>query len=151
MPKRLPENLLERTLEEIRGSSASLSIDELFHRLKGAVSRRSLQRRLAGWAAEGVVQIEGQGRGRRYSVIRPVQPRALAVAADNTSIPISSEAQGVRDAVTRSIIDRTPVGYQRELLDRYKPNETFYSVGEDAKETQMILNHKAAIELLVDS
>ena len=46
---------------------------------------------------------------------------------------------------------QSPVGYQRELLDRYKPNETFYSVGEDAKETQMILNHKAAIELLVDS
>jgi Fic family protein len=143
-----------------------------------------------------------------------VRDRAKAISADNTPIPISSEGNRVRDAVSRSIIDRAPVGYQRELLDRYKPNETFYlpeilirdlhdlgrsprgprpagtyareifdrllidlswsssrlegntyslldtkrlieqgtaAVGKDAKETQMILNHKAAIELLVGS
>ena len=130
-------------------------------------------------------------------------------------VPVSEEGRAIRDYVRRSLGDRRPVGYQREFLDDYVPNETSYlpdvvkknlehigrspvgndfpagtyarqilsrliidlswassrlegntysrldterlirfgqsADGKDAVETQMILNHKAAIEFLVDA
>jgi hypothetical protein len=129
-------------------------------------------------------------------------------------IPESEAGQEIRVFVHRPIADQPPVGYRREFLERYVPNESAYlsdalraqlnelgrtpygrrpagtyardilnrllidlswsssrlegnthslldtreliergtaAPGKDAKETQMILNHKAAIELLVES
>jgi fido (protein-threonine AMPylation protein) len=129
-------------------------------------------------------------------------------------VAVSAVGQQVQALVRRPIADRAPIGYQRDFLERYVPNETAYlpenlrthlralgrtpdahrpagtfardilkrllidlswassrlegntyslldtreliehgkaAPGKDAKETQMILNHKAAIELLVES
>jgi hypothetical protein len=41
-------------------------------------------------------------------------------------VPLSSEAETLRDWVRRPITLRRPVGYDRTLLDNYRPNETFY-------------------------
>ena len=129
-------------------------------------------------------------------------------------MPISIAGQQIQALVRRPIADRRPRGYERNFLDSYTPNATYYitepvrrhlqdvghtrsegqrpagtyardilkrllidlswsssrlegntyslldtqklierdivAPGKDAKETQMILNHKAAIELLVD-
>jgi len=140
-------------------------------------------------------------------------PLIKGKAASELYVPISPEAEAVRQAVRKPIQSRKPVGYNREFLDSYHPNETFYlspdirsrffesgrsqgderpagtyarqifnrllidlswnssrlegntyslleterlleqgetAEGKDALETQMVLNHKAAIELLVD-
>ena len=130
------------------------------------------------------------------------------------SIPGSTEGRAIRDYLRKPIEERRPVGYQREFLDEYRPNETAYlpesvrkhllhigrspigserpagtyarqilnrllidlswassrlegntysrldterlilfgqsAQGKDVTETQMILNHKAAIEFLAD-
>lgn len=128
-------------------------------------------------------------------------------------VPISAEANVIKQAIRQPIHLRQPVGYNRGFLDAYRPNETFYlpaptrqrlfelgrsthaqlpagtyvrqiydrllidlswnssrlegntyslleterllalgesADGKHAREAQMILNHKAAIELLVE-
>ena len=198
---------------------------ELQEALKGVVSRRSLQRRLDVWVRSGAIKAEGTRRGRRYlpagSNTGPTAATdvgRLASASEpetvTSSVAISAAGQQVQALVHRPIADRAPIGYQRDFLERYVPNEAEYlpenlkahlralgrtpdghrpagtyardilnrllidlswassrlegntyslldtreliehgkaAPGKDAKETQMILNHKAAIELLVES
>ena len=198
---------------------------ELQEALKGVVSRRSLQRRLDVWVRSGAIKAEGTRRGRRYlpagSNTGPTAATdvgRLASASEpetvTSSVAISAAGQQVQALVHRPIADRAPIGFQRDFLERYVPNEAEYlpenlkahlralgrtpdghrpagtyardilnrllidlswassrlegntyslldtreliehgkaAPGKDAKETQMILNHKAAIELLVES
>jgi hypothetical protein len=134
-------------------------------------------------------------------------------AVSEEYIPISPEAEIIRQAIRQPLHCRKPEGYNRAFLDAYRPNETFYlpvqmrerllqlgrsthvdlpagtyvrqvydrllidlswnssrlegntyslleterlldlgesADGKDAREAQMILNHKAAIEMLVE-
>lgn len=145
----------------------------------------------------------------------PIQPSATTFKLNEPDgyITMSSEGAVVRRYVRQARMNRQPVGYQREFLDRYIPGETFYlpaslreqlheigctgidvrpagtyardilgrllvdlswassrlegntysrldtvnlleygqqASGKDAAEARMILNHKAAIEFLVE-
>ncbi len=225
MPKLLPDDLLERVANTLASDPRGLSLAELQEALKDIVSRRSLQRRLDVWVRSGAIKAEGIRRGRRY--FPPGESPVLTTAFDaehpvDASEPatltpivlISTAGRQVQALVHRPIADRAPIGYQRDFLEAYEPNETEYlpenlknhlralgrtpdgqrpagtyardilnrllidfswassrlegntyslldtreliehgtaAPGKDAKETQMILNHKAAIELLVES
>ena len=205
------------------------SMEGLSARLASHVSRRSLQRKLAEYLAEGHVRAEGVQRGRRYflpigSVGHMVIAAPGAYPDQNSSFitqsvrddypALSTAGREVLTLVRRPLFDRPPVGYQRAFLDSYVPNQTAYlpnaavehlhgigktaatdqlagtlardildrllidlswassqlegntyslldterliragkvAAGKSVKETQMILNHKAAIELLVNS
>jgi Fic family protein len=231
MPKKLPENLLALVLAALAERVNGASIDEIGNGLAERVSRRSLQRRLAMWVTAGQILAAGSNKGRRYFPVPPavstqrVQGAPQDLPADQNSSfvvqsvrddypPLSTTGREVLALIRRPIFDRPPVGYQREFLDSYRPNETAYlpnaavehlhvmgrtggegrlagtfardildrllidlswassllegntyslldterliragevAAGKDAKETQMILNHKAAIELLVNS
>jgi Fic/DOC family len=227
MPKQLPADLLERVRAELATFPDGRAMEDLSARLTNLVSRRSLQRKLADWVADGQIRAEGSRKGRRYFL--PVSPAgrtniasAIAPPESNTSFvqsvtddypPISTAGREVLALVRRPIFDRPSVGYHRAFLDSYVPNETAYlpesavrhlhdvggprqegrpagtfardildrllidlswassrlegntyslldterlihagqeAAGKNAKETQMILNHKAAIELLVN-
>ena len=141
-------------------------------------------------------------------------PSVAEVRREDGSVALSPSGLDVRQKVSKPLTERTPVGYNREFLDLYRPNETPYltpetvvhlnrigrtpdsdrpagtyarhildrllvdlswassqlegntyslldtkrliehgqaTEGKDAAETQMILNHKAAIEFLVES
>jgi len=189
------------------------SLAEIEEVLVQKVARRTLQRHLAFLVQQGKVFAEGQRRGRRYKLVSmPVQPESIALL--HSEISLSAAAESIRAAVTRPTSQRLRVGYNREFLDAYRPNETFYlpefirkklfnlgkspegkrpagtyareifnrllidlswnssrlegntyslleterllqlneqSEGKDFKEAQMILNHKVAIEFLVES
>jgi hypothetical protein len=216
MPKRLPSDLLHRLITELSTRPNGAAIDELAHILESLISRRSLQRKLAEWVASGAIGASGERKGRRYHApsARPISRAVEPKESGEDSIPVSSQGTDIRTQVRRPIVDRAPVGYQREFLEGYQPGSTFYlpevlrrhlhdigrtpgpqrpagtyarqilerllidlswnssrlegntyslleteqlihngqvAPGKDPKETQMILNHKAAIELLVDS
>ena len=225
MPKLLPHDLLERVTNALAADPQGLGLAELQEALKGVVSRRSLQRRLDVWARSGAIKTEGIRRGRRYfpagNNTVPTTSGELGRSdsasdpeAVTLSVAISAAGRQVQALVHTPIADRSPIGYQRDFLERYVPNETEYlpenlkthlralgrtpdghrpagtyardilsrllidlswassrlegntytlldtreliehgiaAPGKDAKETQMILNHKAAIELLVES
>jgi hypothetical protein len=172
-------------------------------------NRRTLQRRLARLEKAERILIVGAGRATRYL---PIVFAKKSIETNN-DIFLSIDAQEIQNRVSRPLSARKPISYQREFIDSYQPNVTWYlpaairnhlmdngrrisidyaagtyirqildrllidlswassrlegntyslleterlfAFGEAASgktpfETQMVLNHKAAIEFLVD-
>jgi hypothetical protein len=103
----------------------------LVRAFEGDASPRSLARLLKRLIRHQRIRVQGRGRTTRYF---PVIYGSVAVTeADDTGsatgevyVPISGESGMLREWVRRPITQRRPVGYDRALLDSYRPNETFY-------------------------
>lgn len=196
----------------IAQSPSGLTLAELLAQ-HPQVARRTAQRLLSQMLEAGAITARGEARARRYVALEPrasVQPSDVFPKA----IPLSADSTEILDYIDQPVEARTPVGYQREFLDAYEPNRTWYlseplrrqlhnigrtspaeapagtysrailnrllidlswasshlegntysrrdtrelieygraAQGKPAIETQMILNHKAAIELLVEN
>ena len=220
MPKQIPQNELDAILETVRQFHEGISVKDIGAALGNKLPRRTLQHRLAKLVEEKRLVVEGKGRGSRYrlpGVTLKIDSAHHAITSDEVKleayIPITSEGENVKKAIRLPVQKRQPVGYNREFLDAYRPNETFYlpvdtrqrlmemgrsseeeqlagtyvrkiydrllidlswnssrlegntyslleterllklgesAEGKDARDAQMILNHKEAIELLVD-
>ncbi|MDA8390224.1 MAG: Fic family protein [Gammaproteobacteria bacterium] len=201
-------------LKSIQASPGGLSVAAILARHSG-LARRTAQRWLNELVAEGQIRALGAGRARRY-IAAPITlaPTATGEDAFPRYIPLSADSRDVLAYIDQPLTARKPVGYQRDFLDAYQPNRTWYlpeplrrqlrkmgdtgqlmrpagtysravlnrllidlswasshlegntytrldtreliehgraARGKAAIETQMILNHKAAIELLVDN
>ena len=219
MPKKIAAETDAWILQEICSHPDGIGMDALHARLEDVISRRTLQRRLAHFVAEGKLVKEGKGRGVRYRLApisaegQIILPALIASGSAEAYVPLSPKGQEIKNLVRRPLQLRTPVGYDQSFLEAYYPNETPYlsselreqlqtlgtppdgerpagtfardimnrllidlswassrlegntynrldterliefgqvAEGKDALETQMILNHKAAIELLVN-
>lgn len=224
MPKKLAEDLNSRIATEVARYPNGVGIDGLHAALGDMVSRRTLQRRLSELVEHKHLAASGQARARLYRA--PVTVNVYLTQEDSvasgtrvyapegeTYVPITAGGKEVLDYVRQPIQYRRPVGYNRELLEGYRPNETHYlpkevrdhlrnigrspveghpagtyardllgrllidlswassrlegntysrldtqnlielgreATGKDRREARMILNHKAAIELLVE-
>jgi len=180
------------------------------------IARRTAQRWVSQLIRDGHVVGIGEGRARRYLGVISVEPVPLRDDGNGfpAQIPLSADSRDILVYVDQSLEARKPVGYQREFLRAYQPNQTWYlseplrrqlrkmgdtgqaklpagtygraiinrllvdlswassnlegntytrldareliehgqvAQGKAAIETQMILNHKAAIELLVEN
>ncbi len=220
MPKQIPDEEFEAITRVITQFPSGASIDDISNALTIKIHRRTLQRRLAVLVEKQSLLQEGGGRGTRYRLAPAAEPAQAMLQAkyqatsDDSSLPVSPQAQGIRQAVNRPLQERKPVGYQQEFVQAYRPNKSYYlsekirrhllemgqsqagespagtyalqiynrllidltwnssrlegntyslleterliaagkiAEGKDALETQMILNHKSAIELLVES
>jgi hypothetical protein len=177
-----------------------------------SVSRRTIQRQLTEWLDSGTIQAQGNARARRF-FLPPAQTIVAGQTVDN-AVTYGDDTHDITAYLAQPMTQRTPVGYQRDFLDSYEPNHTFYlseslrvqlysmgrtahtvqaagtysrgilnrllidlswassnlegntyslldtrellthgnaATGKAAIETQMILNHKSAIELLVEN
>ncbi len=206
----------EDILKNIACFPDGASLKEIRTALKWPMSHvRTMQRRLAALVKENRLLVEGVARARRYRLPKdPTSASVMAMVRKNEfDIPLSLEAEIIREKVLEPIHLRLPVGYHREFLEQYRPNHTHYlpditrrhlmeiggahgdfpagtyarqilnrllidlswnssrlegntyslleterllklseiAEGKDLKEAQMILNHKEAIEFLVDS
>ncbi|MFN0062742.1 MAG: Fic family protein [Myxococcaceae bacterium] len=205
---RLPlESDNQAILAAIDGTQGAV-FDEIQRRLP-SIKRRTLQDRLRRLVKEHRLRTTGTGSGTRYWP----SDGSLTTSSDSL-LPLSTEAQQIRAAVSRPLIARTPAGYDRTFLEGYVPNQTHYlslaerahllamgratetpspigtyareilgrllidlswnssrlegntyslldtqrlielgqaAEGKDAREATMILNHKAAIEFLVEN
>lgn len=203
-------------LNSIQASEAGLTLAELLT-LQPAIARRTAQRLIAQLISNGQITTKGNGRARRYfSANKPASQIALRPQEDHfpAFIPVSVDSQEILAYIELPSQMRKPVGYQRDFLDAYRPNQTWYlseslrgqlhkmgrttvehepagtysrailnrllidlswassqlegntysrldtrkliehgkvAQGKDSIETQMILNHKTAIELLVEN
>lgn len=206
--------------DHIRASDSGWTLAELLAACPD-ISRRTAQRQIATLIQNGQVTAHGAGRARRY---RRREPHADTPADTGTplaggdrfprAIPLSADSQDILTYIDQPAQARTPVGYQRDFLDAYRPGVTWYlpeslrrqlhrlgttadaaapagtysrailnrllidlswasshlegntysrldtreliehgkaAQGKAALETQMILNHKMAIELLVEN
>lgn len=203
-------------LQSIQVSGTGLTLAELLAQ-HPHVARRTAQRLVSQMIERGQVTAVGQGRARRYFSAGTRADTSVQNAGTDTFpsfIPLSADSQDILAYVDQPVEARKPVGYQREFLDAYQPNETWYlseslrrqlkrmgrtadveapagtysrailnrllidlswassqlegntysrldtreliehgkaARGKAAIETQMILNHKTAIELLVEN
>ena len=219
MPRQVPDKDIEVILAAIAGFPEGASVEDILSAIDHKLERRTLQRRLARLIRQNRLRVAGRGRASRYRLPTTVEApgvaagRAIVEGRGELRIPLSAEGEAIEKIVRAPIQNRRPVGYNREFLDAYRPNETYdlsaetrqhllsigqssggerpagtyarqilnrllidlswnssrlegntYSLleterllelgesteGKDAREAQMILNHKAAIELLVE-
>jgi hypothetical protein len=82
--------------------------------------------------SEKRVTIEGERRWAKYRLpLRqqkqaPVAPEETAEREAEASLPLSSSSKEIRQYLRQPLTARKPVGYRREFLDQYRPNDTFY-------------------------
>lgn len=219
MPKLVSSEELEAILQAVPAQADGASIEEISAGLKTNLHRRTLQRRLAMLVEQGRLTLEQRGRGSRYRLVITGSSQVTLLglrgeARGEVYIPISLEGERIKDCVRAPLQQRLPVGYNRDFLNAYRPNVSFYlpaevrqrllelgrsqdldrpagtyvrkifnrllidlswnssrlegntyslleterlldlgeaAEGKDAQEAQMILNHKEAIEFLVES
>lgn len=176
------------------------------------ISRRTAQRVISEMIQAGLITAQGAARARKYHAV--TNQNGSPESSFPKHIPVSADSADIIAYVDLPIHARKPVGYQREFLDSYQPNTSWYlpatlrqqlhrigstskndlpagtysrailnrllidlswassqlegntysrldtrklieqgyaAAGKAALETQMILNHKTAIELLVQN
>lgn len=225
MPRATPPEelkLIESIVAAHPGGIGIAAIEAEIARRQGEKpNRRTLQRRLQKLIDEQRVTTEGQSIALVYKLtsgsVVPASASmtlsATVIAEAELYVPVSREGATIRHQVQHPLMQRRPVGYQREFLENYQPGTTFYlpeslrrqlhemgrtsanerpagtyardilgrllvdlswassklegntysrldtenliefgqvAKGKDAIETQMILNHKAAIEMLIE-
>lgn len=133
MPRRIREDVLREIEAVLRPHSDGLTAQQIADALESAPPRRTLQYRLKSLVTSKRLAMEGTGRWARYRV-----PRAVSVAAEVVAAPpsvsarlevlpaLSEPAAAIREHVRQPTVSRTPTGYDREFLESYRPNETFY-------------------------
>ncbi|MDP2751747.1 MAG: Fic family protein [Rhodocyclaceae bacterium] len=201
-------------LQSIQEAPVGLSLIDLLGKHRD-LARRTAQRWISQLIEEGRIVAVGKGRARRYRAVRTDEMSFLAEKnVFPRHIPLSADSVDVLAYVDQPTEARKPVGYQRDFVEAYQPNRTWYlseplrrqlrkmgdtgqarlpagtygraildrflidlswassqlegntytrldtrelilqgkvAHGKAAIETQMILNHKAAIELLVEN
>ncbi|HET7569931.1 MAG TPA: Fic family protein [Gammaproteobacteria bacterium] len=219
MPRQTSQDQLEAVLAAVSRFPDGARLEEIDQALAPKAPRRTLQRWLALLVRQNRLIADGRGRGRQYRLADYANAAgALARRVEvreegEVYVPLSVDGEMTKRAVRQPIQARQPVGYNRDFLDAYRPNATFYlahdlrrhlaevgrspdgerpagtyarqifsrmlidlswnssrlegntyslleterllelgesAEGKDARESQMILNHKRAIELLVD-
>ena len=94
----------------------------------------AVKRMLASLAAERRVELVGKARATRYRLPTPsttvtdertaVHPTVVP-ASRGLAPPWSAASRDLRQRLALPLGSRSPVTYQREFVDEYKPNETF--------------------------
>jgi hypothetical protein len=141
MPARIPEESLAAIEQAVAQHPDGASFGDVAAALPERLADRTLQYRFKYLVDKGRLITEGGGRRwTRYRVPAPAaeaEPRAaaaekpvsIAAAAEKTeeaAVPLSAASQGMRADLSQPLNARKPVGYNREFLDSYRPNETFY-------------------------
>ena len=120
MPKQIPQ--IDLILDLVSRFPNGASVEEILIGLNPVPSRRTLQHRLSSLVKNGSLIAEGRTRGRKFKLPEQQQHRP----AEKNHIPLSSTAKSIELQISRSIQVRRHVSYNRELLDQYRPNISYY-------------------------
>jgi Fic family protein len=126
MPKTpVPEEVLKAIVDVLKAHPDGVTLTNIAEALGEKVSRRTLQNRLRYLIDQGRAVVEGQSRAVKY---RPAGSSSIVAVApvDVDLLPLSNEAKDIRQIVSQPITKRKIVGYNRDFLDSYRPNETAY-------------------------
>jgi Fic/DOC family len=133
VPKLAKKDALAAIEQIVRTHPEGASVAEIAKALNSTVARRTLQYRLKTLVEAGRIVPAGEGRGAKYRAPATEQTPA-AVVEEGAATPESAEAavpleptsKEIRRYLSQPVTSRKPVGYNREFLDSYRPNETFY-------------------------
>ena len=216
------EESLQAIERVVRGRPEGMTMQDIAGALEAALPRRTLQYRLKTLVDNKRLVMEGSGRWARYRAPQAfkvnARPASFGFSTGSVRVevlpPLSDAGTEIRNYVRQPTGTRRPVGYDRDFLDSYRPNDSFYlsqaereelweigrpgvaeqpagtyarqilnrllidlswnssrlegntyslldtlrlieageaAEGKDRRDAQMILNHKGAIEFLVDA
>ncbi|MEM9480470.1 MAG: Fic family protein, partial [Verrucomicrobiota bacterium] len=134
MPLQITEQEIKRVRQAVEMELGGRSVGELMESGALGLSRRTLQRRLDLLVKRGDLIARGEGRGRRYFGTALERERVVVLREEPLPYTMTSAgpdwmseaAKDIRARVTAPLFERKPVGYQRDFLNAYEPNETFY-------------------------
>ena len=115
-------------LNSIQATGSGLTLAVLLTRHPD-MARRTAQRLIAKLIESDQVTALGEGRARRYfsvAVQLGTSTEAARVDTFPSFIPLSADSQDILAYIDQPPEARKPVGYQRDFLDVYRPNETWY-------------------------
>jgi hypothetical protein len=136
MPKLRPERKdeLASIIDIVRKSPTGARRSDIEGVLHG-VPQRTLQFWLRSLVNDGRLIQEGRGPAARYQIAAPVeaqpkpttdQPAVEEEKLPDVDIPVSDKSKQTREYLRQPVEARKHVGYNRQFLDSYRPNTTFY-------------------------
>lgn len=115
-------------LNSIRMSDTGPTLAELLIQ-HPHIARRTAQRLISQMIARGRITAVGKGRARRYLGAGMHVDTSIQNTGKDTFpgvIPLAADSLDVLAYGDQPMAARKPVGFQREFLDAYGPNETCY-------------------------
>ena len=119
------------------------------------VPQRTLQYWLKSLVDEGRLTQEGKGPAARYRLPDAVEeqqepaPRHTGgeeEKSEDAAIPLSAESEKIREYLQQPSAARKAVGYNRQFLDSYRPNTTFYLSPKERVHLAEVGKTKATVE-----
>ena len=132
MVRRIKEEDLRAIEEVVRRHPERATAQKIADALASAPPLRTLQYRLKSLVDDKRLVMVGAGRWARYSVPKIVEAvgvatgRAEAHAEGEALLPLSAAGSEIQKHVRKPVEARRPVGYNRDFLNSYRPNETLY-------------------------
>jgi Fic family protein len=115
---------IDELQQSIQETPAGLTLAELLVR-HPQIARRTAQRLISRMIAARCIDARGEGRARRYFA----SMAGLSVEPTDRFpdfIPLSADSKDVLAYINQPLEARKPVGYQRDFLETYQPNRTWY-------------------------
>jgi hypothetical protein len=131
VPKRIPEEALAAVEKAVQLRADGASLGDVADVLEPRLPVRTLQYRLKYLVDAGRLVKEGEGRWAKYRLPLAPQsagavPAAAAEAEGEEAVPLSPASIEIRRYLSQGLAARKPVGYNRQFLDSYRPNASFY-------------------------
>ncbi len=112
-----------------------LLVDEIEERAGLDLNRRTVQRRLDALTEKGRITKSGRTRGTRYRAAAPPAPERPRPATQEAGqadlfVPLSREGGAILKRVSAPLGARAAAAYNRDFLENYRPNRTYYLTAE---------------------
>lgn len=129
------EKIKDQIINFLANHSNGQSIKAIERALPEPIERRALQRRLKRLIEQGSIISSGKARSTVYHLTVNHQKIVQndLVSNSDTLIPLSAQGKEVQNLVSLPIQRRLPVGYQRDFLESYLPNENSYLTESEKK------------------
>ena len=131
MAQILPQEALSAILEVVKRHPEGASRAEIATGLTPEPKPRTLQFRLKHLVDDGHLIRAGEGRAAIYRLPYTEKGKASQVPTERAQqeepvIPLSKSSTEIRQYLSQPLTARKPAGYNRQFLDSYRPNATFY-------------------------
>jgi hypothetical protein len=134
MPRVISSTEVEAVVQALGKLPAGASLSDILEFLPRPLPRRTLQRYLAILVSQNRILSEGRARATRYrlpSATTRYEQAPTAFGVNEEEYPaLSPEALALRTKIRAPLATRKPVGYVRDFIEAYRPNETWYLPGE---------------------
>lgn len=120
-------SIMTDLLSSIQATATGMTLAELLARHPD-IARRTAQRWIRQLIDSGQITAIGEGRARRYLAVRTTVTTTTISKPDAFPdyIPLSADSRDIVAYIDLPPEARKPVGYQRDFLDAYLPNQTWY-------------------------